>query len=135
MTKAEHARFVAQPAIDSVDGHADCLVPAQLIPVRGYHALPGEARLALAVLEDAVMTLRKAAGVHTARAHRLATEARTWFVCRDATDPFAFENVCDQLGLDAAWIREAVLRADYGCARTPLRRVRRTPARPYARAG
>lgn len=68
-------------------------------------AWSGEMRLALAVVEDAIVTVRLTRGVDTPRARRLAKEAWTWLCARDTSHPFAFENLCDHLGLDAAWIR------------------------------
>ncbi len=76
----------------------------------------GEARLALALIEDAVLTIRATDGVRTARAHRLAAEAWAWLASRDASHPFAFENVCDYLGLDPGWIRRGLTR--YAARRT-----------------
>lgn len=70
----------------------------------------GEARLALALIEDAILTVRATDGVRTARAHRLAAEAWAWLASRDASHPFAFENVCDYLGLDPGWIRRGLTR-------------------------
>jgi hypothetical protein len=46
----------------------EMLLPDQLHPIRSLQALSPEARLALAVLEDAVATLQATAGVETARA-------------------------------------------------------------------
>lgn len=76
----------------------------------------GEARLALALIEDAILTVRVTDGVRTARAHRLAAEAWAWLASRDASHPFAFENVCDYLGLDPSWIRRGLTR--YAARRT-----------------
>lgn len=76
----------------------------------------GEARLALALIEDAILTVRATDGVRTARAHRLAAEAWAWLASRDASHPFAFENVCDCLGLDPGWIRRGL--THYAARRT-----------------
>jgi hypothetical protein len=76
----------------------------------------GEARLALAMIEDAILTVRATDGVRTARAHRLAAEAWAWLASRDASHPFAFENVCGYLGLDPGWIRRGL--RDYAARRT-----------------
>jgi hypothetical protein len=79
-------------------------------------AWSGEARLALALIEDAILTVRATDGVRTARAHRLAAEAWAWLASRDASHPFAFENVCDYLGIDPGWIRRGLTR--YAARRT-----------------
>ena len=75
----------------------------------------GEARLALALIEDAILTVRATDGVQTTRAHRLAAEAWACLASRDASHPFAFENVCDYLGLDPGWIRRGL--RDYAARR------------------
>ncbi len=78
--------------------------------------LSGEARLALAIVEDAILTVRLTSGVRTARAHRLAAEAWAWLSSRDRNHPFAFENLCDYLGVDAGWLRRGLRR--YAACRT-----------------
>jgi hypothetical protein len=79
----------------AIDGDGlDPLLAVQLSDRPRYDAWPGEARLALAVLEDAIMTVRMTAGVEAPRARRLAAEARAWLTSRDTAHPFAFENLC-----------------------------------------
>ena len=90
------------------------LLAAQLHAIQGYDQLSGEARLALAVVEDAITTVRMTTGVQTPRARRLAIEAWSWLASRDRSHPFAFENLCDHLGLDAGWLRHGLRRAGHG---------------------
>lgn len=89
---------LADPLLDRT--RSECLSP--------------EARLALAVVEDAVRTVRLTTGVHGPRARRLAAEAWAWIASRETRHPYAFENLCDHLGLDAAWIRRGLRRAGHG---------------------
>lgn len=69
--------------------------------------LSGEMQLMLAVLEDGLKSL----------AHRGPTPTRrrrsdlAWVESRDREDPFAFENVCETLGIDAARLRRRLLGA------------------------
>lgn len=86
----------------------DPLLAVQLSDRPRYDTWPGETRLALAILEDAITTVRMTTGVRTVRAHRLAAEAWAWVASRDTTHPFAFENLCDYLGLSAAWLRSGL---------------------------
>lgn len=89
----------------------DCLLPGQLLdtPFGGSRLQP-EKRLQLAVLEDAVMVFRRCVFAPGGRARRLLGEVEAWFAS-DATDsPFAFETVCDTLGLDAAYVRRGLER-------------------------
>ncbi len=104
----------AETILRGADGSSDTtyggdpLLAAQLGPWVGRESLTGEARLALAVVEDAVSTVRLTVGVHAPRARRLATEAWAWIASHDTSHPFAFENLCDHLGLDAAWLRRGL---------------------------
>lgn len=69
----------------------------------------GERALMLAVLEDAIRALAGDSGPARTRIER-ATEARAWFEERGSRWPFAFENMCDALGLCAEELRVRVLR-------------------------
>lgn len=124
---------------DAGDG-IDPLLAVQFSDRPRYDTWPGEARLALAVVEDAILTVRMTTGVRTARAHRLATDAWAWLASRDTSHPFAFENLCDYLGLSAAWLRNGLRLAGYGqdpaspATRRDARGRRRTPAASALRA-
>jgi len=110
------------PAAGSRGGHADLdRVCGDRSPddIIRHDAWSGELRLALAVVEDAILTVRLTRGVDTPRARRLAKEAWTWLSSRDTSHPFAFENLCDHLRLDAAWIRSG-LRAGAPIDTTPI---------------
>jgi len=49
------------------------------------------------------------------RASKLRREALAWIVSEDRSNVFAFENICEALGIDAGWLRAKVL------TREPLR--------------
>jgi hypothetical protein len=69
-----------------------------------------EKRLLLAVLSEAITTLRHTAGARTREGRRRFAETAAWFAS-DATDsPFAFASICDALGLDAAYLRSGLRR-------------------------
>jgi len=74
-------------------------------------------RLMAAVLNDAVRVLAK----H--KSPRRRREEMVWFTSRDRTAVFAFENVCEALGIDAARIRRHVI-AQSGVVPAPGRSVR-----------
>lgn len=97
-------------AVDVGSAALDGLLPAQLLPLNRLLRLQPEARLALAVLENAVETLRATHGVETLRARRLAAQAWTWFESTAADHPFAFRVVCQHLGLDAEWLCRGLAR-------------------------
>jgi hypothetical protein len=114
----------------------DPLLAVQLSDRPRYDTWPGETRLALAVLEDAITTVRMTTGVRTARAQRLAAEAWAWLASRDTTHPFAFENLCDYLGLSAAWLRSGLRGTAVSTPATPRGgRAARSSARESARRG
>jgi hypothetical protein len=69
----------------------------------------GERRLLLAVLEDGIRTFLKNARATHGRALNLRREAFTWLATEDRSDVFAFENICEALGIDAGRLRQRVL--------------------------
>ena len=69
----------------------------------------GERRLLLAVLEDGIRTFLKNARATHGRALNLRREAYTWLVTDDRGDVFAFENICEALGIDSSRLRQRVL--------------------------
>jgi hypothetical protein len=72
------------------------------------HHASGERRLMLAVLEDAV---RNVALARNARiSSKRARQELAWVTSVDRTDPFAFESICDALGIDPSWLRARLLR-------------------------
>lgn len=77
-----------------------------------------ERRLMLAVLEDALDTVRKYAGASDPRQRALYHHARAWFTACEAEWPFAFAPICEALGLDPDYVRAGVLR---GCAASQAR--------------
>lgn len=73
--------------------------------VRRRKDLSGEQRLMCAVMEDAIDVYLKHAGA-TARHHReLFEDAERWVECQDRSWLYAFETICDYLGLDVAYVR------------------------------
>lgn len=69
----------------------------------------GERRLLLAVLEDGIRTFLKHARATHGRALNLRREAFTWLTAGDRSDVFAFENICETLGIDAGRLRQRVV--------------------------
>jgi len=71
-------------------------------------SLQPEKRLMLAVLEDAVGTFQKHVSASTRRGQRLFGEAEQWFASETMDWPFAFENICEALGLEASFVRRGL---------------------------
>jgi len=84
------------------------VVPGQLD--RSSRCLRPEARLQLAVLEDAIATLRLCAGIEQRRERRLLAEVEGWLASDDATWPFAFVSICHTFGFDPGYVRRGLRR-------------------------
>jgi hypothetical protein len=69
-----------------------------------------EKGLMLAVLEEAVATFQHQLGAESRRGRRLFREADEWFRSADTSWAFAFESVCDVLGLDPDYVRRGLAR-------------------------
>ncbi len=125
----------------------DVVLPVQFFrTLRGGEPLGGERRLILAVLEDAINCFQKNLFARDNRGRRLFREAEKWVMSSDRELPFAFENVCDFLSLDANCIRQGLRRwaltaasqavHDFGPGAGHARRAAAAPlVGPAARAG
>jgi hypothetical protein len=71
----------------------------------------GERRLMLAVLEDAIRTLLLARRTAVSRKRLLRELA--WVESTSHAEPFAFESICDALGLDPGYLRARLLRGSF----------------------
>ena len=69
-----------------------------------------ERRLMLAILEDALLDLRRSANRRTLRMRRLAGEVEGWFAANDDGWPCSFLRICHALGLDAGAVRTRLAR-------------------------
>ena len=106
----------------------ETILPSQFFDrVQIDASLQPEKRLMLAVLEDAVGTFQKYVTASTRRGQRLFSEAEDWFANETMEWPFGFENVCEALGLEAAFLRRGLWRwreAQRGPAPTSAKVVR-----------
>ena len=96
------------------DGLAVCSVALGIAggeAPRSVATRSGVHRLMLAILEDAIALHVKSlsGGVVT---RQDAHEAREWLTSRDRSLPFAFESICDVLGLDPSCIRRGIRGAE-----------------------
>lgn len=115
----------------------DFLLPLQFFTgTRGKGCAEGERRLMLAILEDAVDCFQKYLGTKESRGRQLCVDAEEWFMSDDRSWLFAFENVCEVLGLQPDFIRQGLLdwkakRLEVALAPTPAVVV--APVRPPGR--
>jgi hypothetical protein len=69
-----------------------------------------EKLLILAVLEDAVACIEKYAGFSSGKRKRWFRETVEWIRAEDDEWVFSFNSVCEALGLDAGYLRAALMR-------------------------
>ena len=87
----------------------DALLPAQFYAAfRGGSAVRGEKRLMLAVLQDALDCYQKYAFAKDGHGRQLFADADTWVSCEDSDWYFSFENICETLDINPAYLRRGV---------------------------
>lgn len=84
----------------------ECLLPVQYDAIlREPRPEGGERRLLLAVLKDAIRSYIKKMDGRSARARREFEETREWFFASNQDGIFAFEHLCDALGIQPGPLR------------------------------
>jgi hypothetical protein len=85
----------------------DILLPEQYYELRRRrHELHGELKLMFAVLEDAVHCYLNHMSAKSRRRRILFYEARDWMNSKNSKGLFAYETLCEALGIDAARLRK-----------------------------
>lgn len=89
----------------------DTLIPVQYLATyqRRFHLDP-ERALMLAILEDAIVCFQDNLGSTGKRKRSLYHEAEEWILADDRFYLFSFENICETLGFEPAYIREGLMR-------------------------
>jgi|SRR5438477_12737875 len=119
------------PADPTWPSHAehDVLLPAQFSRVFSRDLkLERERLLMFAVLEDGITSYLNHAHARNRRGREAFAEAHAWVSSTEQRRLFAFETICDVLGIDAGSLRRAL-----GERRT--RRGRQLRCRPLSTAG
>ncbi len=92
---------------DWQDIGTDFLLPVQYRDlVNGRNVLEGERKLLFAVLEDAIRCYVNNMSCQSPRRRALFCEVNEWIEASGGQNLFAFENLCDALGIDGAAVRE-----------------------------
>lgn len=96
-----------EQAIEQTDtlGLTDIILPSQYFGAMGATGLCSEQRLMLAVLVDAINILQGWHRLGSARKRRAFAEAGQWVNTRGTGYPFAFDSICDALGIDSEILR------------------------------
>jgi hypothetical protein len=96
---------------------AGIMIPDALTPGQYYEGVRADdacarpiKRLMLAVLEDAMRCYQTYTNSRNRAQRRLFVEAEGWLMDRNADGPFAFESVCETLGIDPNCLREGLRR-------------------------
>ena len=114
----------------------DTLLPDQYLETfrRKFHLEP-EKKLMLAVFEDAIARYQKYIFTHEGKRKILAQEIEEWLRDENSDWLFSFDNVCETLGFDPAYLREGLMRwkqqnlADHSLAKVYRLSPRRTKSR------
>ena len=112
---------------ETLEGHCGDVDPASA--ARSCAAT--QITLLEAVLMDGVRCYLSAPQHDRANPHILQRQAEFWIMSIDTDSPFSFVNVCDQLGLDHAWLREQLLLVKRE-AETPVIKIRASSSDPQA---
>jgi len=129
--------------MDLESAMAGIFVPDILTPGQYYDGLRTDARacpvkrLMLAVLADAVRCYETYIDARSRAQRRLFVEAETWLMDRKADGAFAFETICQTLGIDANYLREGLRRRRLKelNGNNSRRLTRRSPAAGSGRIG
>ena len=85
------------------------ILPGQYADARRPRREPcGPRRLMLAVLEEAMATYGKHRNARDRVGGSRFAEAQAWFDSTDTRSLFAFEHICDTLGIDADYVRRGL---------------------------
>ncbi len=89
----------------------DTLLPSQFLETyrRKAHMEP-EKVLMLAVLEDAVACFQKYVLARDEHGRELFRDAEAWVMQEDAAWLFSFDNICESLGINPAYLRRGLVR-------------------------
>jgi hypothetical protein len=115
---------------------AGMMIPDALTPGQYYDGIRADdacvrpiKRLMLAVLEDALRCYQSYANSRNRAQRRLFVEAEGWLMDRGGDGAFAFETVCETLGIDPRYLREGLRRwrVQLLDGENPRRLARRSP--------
>jgi hypothetical protein len=89
----------------------DILVTAQYLSThrRRFHLQP-EQVLMLAVLQDAVLCFQDHLTATGPRKQALYRDAEEWILHGDKSYFFSFDNICESIGIDPAYLRRGLMR-------------------------
>jgi hypothetical protein len=114
--RASSAYIREQSGLTTDERIGSLFQPSSLLSAEYFEALrrktilEPEKRLMLAILEDAVDCFQNNIFTQSVKGRRLFQEAEKWVVEVDGDWVFSFENVCETLELNPAYVRQGLLR-------------------------
>jgi hypothetical protein len=133
--RATHSLFNLE-GLEAVLFASSCLLPSQYYDqVRRRRVLEGEEALMFAVLEDAIRLYLRCVTPRNFNERQEVSELERWFEGRNQSGIFAFESLCETLGIEPRILRKSLrwmrnrLRAQ-GARYKALPGLRRPPVRP-----
>ena len=107
---ADRGGLTAEEKIGSLF-QPDSLLSAQYFEtLRRKTILEPEKRLMLAILEDGINCFQENLLAQNVGKSRLFQDAEEWIIQSDGNWVFSFENVCEALGINPAYVRQGLLR-------------------------
>ena len=91
--------------------HLDPVIPAEYQDTfrRRTHLEP-EKTLMLAVMEDAITCFQKYARARHSKSKQMFREAEEWILEKDSKYFFSFEQICESLGFEPAYLRHGLMK-------------------------
>ena len=114
--RASSAHIREQSGLTTDERIGSLFQPSSLLSAEYFETLrrktilEPEKRLMLAILEDAVDCFQNNVFPQSLKGRRLFQEAEKWVVEVDGDWVFSFENVCETLELNPAYVRQGLLR-------------------------
>jgi hypothetical protein len=108
--QAGRRSLVTDEAVGSLFQPDSLLLGQYFDTLRRKTVLEPEKRLMLAILKDAVSTFQADLFATNVKNSRRYEQAKDWITEIDGDWVFSFENICEHLGLNPAYIRNGLLR-------------------------
>jgi len=114
--RTDSARMADRSGLTTEEKLGSLFQPDSLLSVQYFETLrrktlfEPEKRLMLAILEDGINCFQENLLTQKVGKSRLFQDAEEWIVQTDGDWVFSFENVCEALGINPAYVRQGLLR-------------------------
>jgi hypothetical protein len=113
--EAHSAKYAAEHGGISVDAKITALFEPDVLSSHYFEnlhrrsSLEPEKKLMLAVLEDGIRCFQDNVTAQSGTRRRLFEDAKEWILQQDRHWLFSFENICDALGINPAYVRRRLM--------------------------